>query len=178
VVPWKGCHLLVEAFSELYRRKGQNAGTLDIIGGTLYWSESYRAELAASISRQGLQSACRLLPHTETPLEAMAGSDVFCCASDREPFGRAVAEAQGCGLPVIAFAAGGVVEIVAHGETGVLVPAGDIRAFADAMEGFVNAPEKIAAMGRAARDRAFRCFNRSDQIPAIADFLLGSAGGS
>jgi len=176
VVPWKGCHLLIEAFSVLYRKRGAAAGTLDIIGGTLYWSESYRDGLSAAITRLGLENACRLLPHTQAPLDALRERDVFCTASDREPFGRAIAEAQGCGLPVIAFAAGGICEIVVHGETGILVPPGDVHAFTDAMEGFVDAPEKIAAMGAASHDRTVRCFNRSVQIPAITDFLLQTAG--
>ena len=176
VVPWKGCDLLLRAFSLVYAKMGARAGTLDIIGDTLYWSESYRADLAAAIGRSPCASACRLLPHTRRPLEDLLQYDVFCIASQQEPFGRVIAEAQGCGLPVIGFASGGIPEVVEPDVTGVLVPYGDVEAFARAMEAFIEKPEQVAAMGNAARDRAARFFNRTTQIKKIVDILEREAG--
>jgi L-malate glycosyltransferase len=177
VVPWKGCLLLVEAFARVYARRGEKAGTLDIIGDTLYWSDSYREELAAAIERSVCRGAIRLRSHTETPLDDLSRYDVFCLASDREPFGRVVAEAQGCGLPVVAFANGGVPEVVEQGITGTLVPYGDVEAFACAMETFIDHPDLVATMGKAARERTERLFNREIQMKKIVALLEKEACG-
>ncbi|MCU0608709.1 MAG: glycosyltransferase family 4 protein [Chitinispirillaceae bacterium] len=174
VVPWKGCHLIIEAFSKIAARPGScRAGTLDIVGDTLYWDQAYRKTLEDLMVRSGCSGACRLLPHTHEPLTILRDHDVFCIASDREPFGRVVAEAQGCGLPVVAFASGGIPEIVNHDATGILVAPGDVAAFAAAMEQFIDKPALLGEMGRAAHERALRYFNRDVQIKAIVDILVG-----
>jgi glycosyltransferase involved in cell wall biosynthesis len=51
-----------------------------------------------------------------------------------EPFGMAAAEAQACGTPVVAFRRGGLTEVVEDGISGFLVPPGDLRAAAEAVE--------------------------------------------
>jgi glycosyltransferase involved in cell wall biosynthesis len=172
VVPWKGCHLLIEAFRQLYSKHGAKAGTLDMIGDTMYWDQSYRDELRALIDKSGIAGVCRLLPHTDRPLEALFRYDVFCIASSKEPFGRVVAEAQGCGLPVIAFDDGGIGEIVEHEKTGLLVQAGNVESFARAMERFIESPAQIATRGRAAYYRAVRFFDISVQREKIVDCFL------
>jgi glycosyltransferase involved in cell wall biosynthesis len=171
VVPWKGCHALIEAFALVYQRYGEEAGTLDVIGDTLYWNQSYREELRALITYKRLESVCRLLDHVDDPIAALQRYDVFCIASDREPFGRAVAEAQGCGMPVIAFDDGGIAEIVERNVTGALVKAGDGEGFALAMARFIDNPALISRMGGAARKRAAKLFERQEQRRKIVDYL-------
>lgn len=175
VVPWKGCHLLVKAFARLYARHGDRAGTLDLIGDTLYWDQAYRREVQGIIDQKGMQSTCRLLPHAADPLETLARYDVFCIASVREPFGRVAAEAQGCGMPVIAFDDGGIGEIVEQGKTGVLVRAGDTEGFVHAMAHYVDDPALVASMGAAARERAARLFDNTMQRKKIVEALLAWA---
>jgi glycosyltransferase involved in cell wall biosynthesis len=172
VVPWKGCHQLVKIFARLHARNGDNAGSLDLIGDTMYWDQSYRAEVRATIDNKGLGSVCRLLPHTGNPLDALSRYDVFCIASIQEPFGRVVAEAQGCGMPVVAFDDGGIVEIVEQNITGTLVRAGDVEGFVQAMARYIDDPGLIERMGTAARARAARLFDRSAQRKKIVEFML------
>jgi UDP-glucose:tetrahydrobiopterin glucosyltransferase len=63
----------------------------------------------------------------------IAGAEaVLCPANWDEPFGLVAAEAQACGTPVVAFARGGLQDIVIDGITGFLVDPGDIGAAADA----------------------------------------------
>lgn len=66
--------------------------------------------------------------------QRMAGAEVVLCpAMWEEPFGMVAAEAQACGTPVVAFARGGLVEVVSDGVTGFLVPPGDVAAAARAV---------------------------------------------
>jgi len=171
IVPWKGCHHLIEAFA-LVRKRCAAGCRLSIVGGTFYWNESYRRQLEALIALRGLGDACVMRPHTQTPYDVLMEHDVLCLPSDREPFGRVAAEAQACGLPVIAFDNGGTREVVLNGVTGFLIPYGDIESFASAMERFVNEESLAASMGTAGRERAGVLFNKDIQIPKIADYLV------
>ncbi len=79
--------------------------------------------------------------------------DIFVHPSGvREGLPLAVAEAMACGIPVVAGDVGGTSEIVKHGETGLLVPPGDIYALAESIVFLVENPEKAAEMGRRGRE--------------------------
>lgn len=65
---------------------------------------------------------------------AYSAADVFVMPSLEEAFGQTALEASACGVPVVAFAAGGIPEIVRDGETGILAPVGDVRALRGALE--------------------------------------------
>ncbi|HET7230833.1 MAG TPA: glycogen synthase [Longimicrobium sp.] len=100
-------------------------------------------------------------------------ADVFVCPSVYEPFGIINLEAMACETPVVASAVGGIPEIVVPGETGTLVPiepegGGSVeprdpeafsRALATAVNELMDAPERRAAMGRAARERVLAHFS-------------------
>lgn len=70
-----------------------------------------------------------------------------------ESFSIAAVEAMACGLPVIASASGGLVEVVCDGETGTLVAAGDAAGFAAALDRYAREPDIRAAHGSAGRQR-------------------------
>jgi glycogen(starch) synthase len=70
-----------------------------------------------------------------------------------EPFGLVALQAGQMGRPVIATATGGLPEIVDDGETGLLVPVGDVDAVAGALRQLLASPESALAMGRQARVR-------------------------
>jgi len=77
------------------------------------------------------------------------------------------------GLAVVAMRAGGTPTGVADGETGLLVPLGDVRAFAAALRDLVVNPERRRAMGRAARARAVAEFDKAIVIRRLAEILAG-----
>ncbi len=176
VVPWKGCHTLVDIFKILKEKYPSETITLSLTGDTLYWSDRYRGELEQRILRYNLSSSCVLSPHTDNPETVYLAHDVFCNASLNEPFGRVVAEAQGCGLPVVAFNSGGIPEIVVHNETGLLVHPGDNEGFAEAISTFITHPEIKQSMGDRGRERTMRFFNKAIQIPRIYSFLIEKSG--
>ncbi len=84
----------------------------------------------------------------ERPPEAIAdelrNADLYCWPGCGEAYGLAYLEAQAAGLPVVAQDIAGVPEVVRNGETGILTPAGDIAAYAEAVQGGVRRPRKAA----------------------------------
>ena len=91
------------------------------------------------------------------PPEAIAGfhaaADLFVWPAINEAYGMALLEAEAAGLPVVAGRVGGVPEIVADGETGLLVPGGDATAFADATARLLHDAPLRRRLGGAAAAR-------------------------
>lgn len=79
-----------------------------------------------------------------------AACDLFVWPAVGEAYGMALLEAQAAGLPVVAGAEGGVGEIVLDGQTGLLVAGGEPAAFAAAITGLLDAPERRRRLGEAA----------------------------
>ena len=84
----------------------------------------------------------------------LGACDLFLWPAVAEPLGMAMLEAHAAGLPVVAGDSGGVSDIVRHGETGLLTPAGDAEAFAAAVRGLLEDPVSRLALGRQAWARA------------------------
>jgi glycosyltransferase involved in cell wall biosynthesis len=76
-----------------------------------------------------------------------------------EGFGLPAAEAMACGTSVVATTAGAFPEVIAAGETGILVPPADARALADAIEALLADPARRASMGAAGVRRIERHFS-------------------
>ncbi len=80
-----------------------------------------------------------------------ASLDVFAHTGPYETFGQAVQEAMASGLPVVAPAAGGPMDLVEHGRTGYLVPPYLAAGFTEAVGELVADPQRRAAFGAAGR---------------------------
>jgi glycosyltransferase involved in cell wall biosynthesis len=80
--------------------------------------------------------------------------DVSVLASDHEGFPNTVVEAMAAGRPVVASDVGGVPDAVVDGETGLLVPAGDVAGVASALAEVLADPALAARMGAEGRARA------------------------
>ena len=80
-----------------------------------------------------------------------ASLDVFVHTGPHETFGQTVQEALASGVPVIAPASGGPLDLVTPGRTGVLVPPGDARAIAGAVSALADDRERLRAYAAAAR---------------------------
>jgi len=85
--------------------------------------------------------------------------DVFVLPSQIEGISNTILEAMATGLPVIATRVGGNPELVAEGETGVLVPRSDPDAMAEAMARYAENRELRNAHGLAGRVRVERLFS-------------------
>lgn len=81
-----------------------------------------------------------------------AEADIFVMTSLQENMGVVIYQAMAMGLPVVAYDAGTIAEIVEHGRTGRLVTSGDVDALADALASLLNAPGTVRKeMGASAR---------------------------
>ncbi|MEU2441217.1 glycosyltransferase family 4 protein [Streptomyces rubradiris] len=80
-----------------------------------------------------------------------ASLDVFVHTGPYETFCQTVQEAMASGVPVVAPAAGGPLDLVAHGRTGLLVPPRDATAVREAVHALAGDPARRAAYGAAAR---------------------------
>lgn len=90
----------------------------------------------------------------EALAEAYASADLFAFPSTTETFGQAVLEAMASGLPVVAFDAEGVRDLVRHHETGLLVPERTISAFTQNLRTLLSQPELQASIRVRARSAA------------------------
>jgi phosphatidylinositol alpha 1,6-mannosyltransferase len=97
-----------------------------------------------------------------------ASLDVFVHSGPYETFGQTLQEAAASGLPVVAPAAGGPLDLVADGETGFLVPPSDPGAFTAAVARLAADPAMRAAFGAAGRRTVLR-----RGWPALTQELLG-----
>jgi glycosyltransferase involved in cell wall biosynthesis len=102
--------------------------------------------------RDRVPGARGFVPHDE--LQRLYGrAAVVVCPSHREGFGVVCAEAMAHGRPVVASAVGGLLDLVVDGETGLLVPPGDVVSLRAALERLLADPDLRRRMGEAARDR-------------------------
>jgi glycosyltransferase involved in cell wall biosynthesis len=111
--------------------------------------------------------------------EAMAGLDLLWHPSGAEGLGTAVIDAMALGVPPVAFATGGLVELVEHGTSGLLAPPGDIAAFAHDIERLVLDAEFRRRLGEGGRARAalFGVRQMVDGTTAVYRSVSGPAAG-
>jgi glycosyltransferase involved in cell wall biosynthesis len=105
----------------------------------------------------------RFVPHRDDIHEVasyLRAADVLLHSSRADTFPTVVLEAMACGLPVVASAVGGIPEQVVDGETGFLVASGDGPAMAGHLQNLLIDPEIGSRLGRAAAERAERCFGQ------------------
>ena len=124
--PWKGQHILLEAFARAFPEGDERAV---LIGSALFGEHDYERSLHELCARLGLSSRVTFAGHRDDIFEALEDLDVLVHASTvAEPFGQVVIEGMAAGLPVIAAAAGGPMEVITHGTDGLLVAPGDADA--------------------------------------------------
>jgi glycosyltransferase involved in cell wall biosynthesis len=146
IEPQKRFDLLLDAFAAL--RTTYSRMKLLIAG-----DGSRLGPLADQAARLGLADSCRLLGNRTDVADLHHAFDVFVQSSDYEGTPNAVLEAMALESPVVATSAGGTAEIVRHGIDGLIVPPGDSRALADAIERVLLSADAARAMTRSARRR-------------------------
>ncbi|MFD1774194.1 N-acetyl-alpha-D-glucosaminyl L-malate synthase BshA [Paenibacillus rhizophilus] len=88
-------------------------------------------KIQAKIAEMGLEDKVRFLGKQDEIAQVISLADVLLLPSEKESFGLVALEAMACGVPTIGSQAGGIPELVQHGETGYLAPIGDTAAMAE-----------------------------------------------
>jgi phosphatidyl-myo-inositol alpha-mannosyltransferase len=145
----KGLPILLRAFEALVEHV---PARLTVIGAEREDVRRYLADPEAMrwIDVRGRVSGERLW-------ESLHAADVLCAPSlAGESFGMVLTEAFAAGTPAIASAIAGYSDVVSDGVDGVLVPPGDPQRLAEELQRAHHEPERLAAMGAAARESAER----------------------
>ncbi len=95
----------------------------------------------------------------------LQAADIGLFTSEMESFCVSILEAMNFGCPSVAPAVGGIPEVTVSGETGVLVPFGDIDATARAVESLIADPARRRQLGAAAKQRARKLFSADAIVP-------------
>lgn len=138
--------------------------------------EAYVVSLENKVKKLGLEGAVLFTGFRRDIHEIMSASNivVHACTSP-EPFGLVILEGMVAMKPVIATAAGGPLEIVLPGETGLLVPPGDADAMAQACIELLKDPVRSQRMGLAGRRRVETVFRVERMIRDLEMAILECA---
>ena len=94
-----------------------------------------------------------------------------------EPFGRVGIEAMAAGRPVVAFDVGGVREWLRHGETGFLVPRGDVNKMAESVNLLLENPDLADKLGKMGQEQASALFDSERMLSRLEQVLEEAIGG-
>jgi glycosyltransferase involved in cell wall biosynthesis len=154
LIPRKGIRYLIKAMP--FISQANQAVRLLIAGDGME-----RNDLETLIDKLGLNGKVFLLgwiPNDHLPHYYNA-SDIVIMPSLEEGFGIPAAEAMGCERPVVSTDAGGLVEVVQDGVTGIIVPKADEKALSEAVIKLLNDPDMAHRMGKAGREAAEKNFS-------------------
>lgn len=154
LIPYKGHQILLEAFNEIKPQLTEGwrllvVGRDDGIGG----------HLKTLVEQFQIRENVMFLGSRKDVGSLLAASDIGILCSHEEGFSNAILEGMAAGLPMIVSDVGGNAEAVIHDETGLVVPAGDPKALANAIVALIGNPERCRTMGHAGRMRTERSFS-------------------
>ncbi|HEU4564833.1 MAG TPA: glycosyltransferase family 4 protein [Gemmatimonadaceae bacterium] len=115
-----------------------------------------RPRVEEEIAARGLRDVVHLAGYRTDADSLLAAADVATLSSTAEGIGGVLIDALSFGRPIVATRASGFVEVVSHGETGLLVPIGDAEAFGDALATILHDPALAARLSTAALSAAPR----------------------
>ncbi|MDP9436001.1 MAG: glycosyltransferase family 4 protein, partial [Actinomycetota bacterium] len=161
----KGFDLLVRAFAEVAARRPD--WQLRIFG-----EGAEQEALQRAIRDLGLTGSVWLMGRTAQVPDEMARASLYALSSRFEGFGMVIIEAMSAGLPVVAFdCPRGPADIVTHGQDGLLVPAEDVGALAQALLRLIEDDDLRQTMASAARSTAQDY--AMDRLGRLWESLLG-----
>jgi glycosyltransferase involved in cell wall biosynthesis len=166
---WKGQMVHLDALSQLREVPGWISW---FVGGAQRPEEvAYFAELKAAASALGIVDRVRFVGERMEVAKILAASDIFCQPNiGAEPFGIVFIEALQAGLPVIASASGGALEIV-DSSCGILVPPRRSEEVAKAVRRLMNDRDLRSQLGAAGPARAKQLTDPAAQMSLLSASL-------
>lgn len=142
---------------------------LALAGDDLEQGGAFRAMLEMLARERGVADRVHFLGYRADAGAVLDQADVLVLPSWVEGLPLVVLEAMAHAKPVIATPVGGTAELVADGETGLLVPSRDPAALAAAIRTLVGDPELAARLGRAGRERVEREFSEAGMARRVLE---------
>jgi len=174
LVPHKGALSFIEAAR---RALAEQRDLCFVLAGP--GPAAFRRRCEQAIARGSLADSIRLLPAQPAGGELIVASDVVCLATETpDPLPRAVLEAMAAGRPVAAFDSGGTGEMVAHGETGLLVAPGDVDGLARAFLRLGRDRALRDRLGQAGARRVRESFSFDLHVSRMEAVIAGVACGA
>jgi sugar transferase (PEP-CTERM/EpsH1 system associated) len=128
-----------------------------------------RASVEQVLREAGVESLAWLAGARDDVPDVLRGLDAFVLPSRAEGISNTILEAMATGLPIVATAVGGNVELLEHGVTGTLVPSGHVDAMATALLEDLAQPQLARQRGEAARSAVQRRFSLDSMVAAYGD---------
>jgi glycosyltransferase involved in cell wall biosynthesis len=166
IVAWKGHDDFIDA-AAIVRQRFPAARFL-LIGDTLMNDPSYKVALLERVRRLDLETIVKFTGFLDRSESLMGILDILVNASWNEPRGRTILEAMALGKVVIATAAGGSVELVKDGVTGVLIPPHRPTALADAIIRISESDTLRHSLGSTAQALVRATNNISTEMASVA----------
>jgi N-acetyl-alpha-D-glucosaminyl L-malate synthase BshA len=124
-----------------------------------------RSKAEAYCRAHHLRDRVFFLGNVQNLEEVLGACDLFLLPSETESFGMAALEAMASEVPVIASKSGGLPEVVSDGETGYLVPVGDVQGMSERAIEILRDGDLRTRMGRRARTLALDHFEEEKIVP-------------
>jgi mannosyltransferase len=169
VRPQKGTDVFVAAMCRLLPKYPDF--TAVVIGAVTADQRAFADRLTQRARAAGIAERLHFLG--ELPIEEVPRwyqrITIYAFTSRIEGFGLTLLEAMAAGTALVAARAGAAEAVIEHGETGLLVPPGDVEALVAALEPLMRNPQRAAEMGRRARERAMARFSIDGEVQKIVD---------
>ncbi len=180
IVPRKGYPLFVEAAQKYLEKapdKNKNVKFV-IVGDTPYFfQDNHLANIKELVNKYELQNYFIFTGYRPDVKTSLKDFDIFVIPSNYpDPFPRSVIEAMSFALPVIGFKAGGIVEAVENGVSGILNDSGDTEGMGEAILKLARDKKLLRKMGKAGRDRVKEKFTAVHIAREIQDNILNVLG--
>ena len=133
-----------------------------------------RRELQDLVAARGLGEYVEFLGHRDDVPSLLASADAFVLPSRSEAFPNSAIEAMASGLPVVGSAVGGLVDLIDHGRTGLLVPPSDPEALTGALRFLIDNSARAAEIGQSARAEIRQRYSFDRMVDAFEDLDASS----
>ena len=131
-----------------------------------------RSELEALVRSRRLDDRVSFLGHREDVGRLLSEASIFALPSRSEAFPNGAIEAMAAGLPVVASAVGGLLDLIEHGRTGLLIEPGNPTALADALRQLLTNQTAAARIGEHARAHVQQRYSFERMVKAFEDLYL------
>jgi N-acetyl-alpha-D-glucosaminyl L-malate synthase BshA len=111
-------------------------------------------KVICKVQKLGLADRVAFCGKQDDVAQLLSMADVMLLPSEKESFGLVALEAMACGVPTIGSNAGGIPELITHGETGYLAPIGDTELMAHYAIALLSDPKLYQRMTKACLERA------------------------